>query len=55
MTDELKKRPFCGGEAHRDVSKMKHGNVYAIYCECCGCEIARLEASEIIEAWNTRV
>lgn len=47
---ELKKCPFCGGEA-RWATKHKHW----IECEVCGVEGIYSENSEdCIEAWNTR-
>ena len=53
-THNIKKCPFCGGEAVYESTQRKHGIVYSVYCEKCGVEMAKLNSQEVIEAWNRR-
>ena len=65
---EIKKCPFCGGEAHIDFSSngtfyiSNNGDyidpmiAYIIKCDECGCGTCRHEDIDMaIEAWNKRV
>lgn len=48
---ELKRCPFCGGEAEIRLGGM----IYIPRCTKCGCELAGCrEREEVIESWNTR-
>lgn len=52
---ELKRCPFCGGEAK--LKPFKSGlfskPVYYVVCRCCGCQTAvQLEEADAVEAWN---
>ena len=50
---ELKKCPFCGGEA----SIIRYHHIKAAYCYCAVCKVRMpnsLTSEEAIEAWNRR-
>lgn len=56
---ELKKCPFCGGEAEVDWY-TDNGNEthWFVYCCDCSCELsfgAKISKEQAIEAWNNRV
>ena len=56
---ELRKCPFCGGEA--SVYEHKDWDSFFVMCECCGCTIGTAldniacSEEEIVELWNRRV
>lgn len=54
---ELKKCPFCGGEAVLEELEHDDYKEYLVYCcECSGMvEEWRKTKEEAIEAWNRRV
>lgn len=60
MTTELKPCPFCGGEAIHHAQKTysvgftEEWSEPAVKCSMCHVKIARLDANEVITAWNTR-
>lgn len=58
---ELKKCPFCGGEARLQRKNKKHG--YYVICKKCGCRTPYFQyqfdsleklRETAIETWNTR-
>ena len=63
MTTELKKCPFCGGEAEM---KIKYGNygytphIYCVKCKRCGANIEMVSnnyadlSDAVANAWNRR-
>lgn len=59
--NELKKCPFCGGEAHI-VYNAKRKNIYGkdgkycvIYCDNCFVEMTYPTVELAIKAWNRRI
>ena len=50
---ELRKCPFCGGEAEVWVSNVTDRAV--IYCKVCDAQIMKPNEQEAIEAWNHRI
>ena len=51
--NELRKCPFCGGEA--ELFEVFPGRFYAVVCPHCVVETTYYETSEkAIEAWNRR-
>ena len=51
--EELKKCPFCGGEARINAYGF---NQYSVECLNCGAETSREQGVEnAIQAWNKRV
>ena len=55
MTQELKRCPFCGGQAMERTGLYK-GDFSYVYCPTCG--VRTLQYSDIKDAikdWNTRV
>lgn len=50
---ELRRCPFCGGEAEVWVSNVTDRAV--IYCKVCDAQIMKPNEQEAIEAWNRRV
>ena len=51
---ELKRCPFCGGEAEVWVSDVTDRAI--VYCTVCDAQISiRQNEQEAIEAWNKRV
>lgn len=53
---DLKKCPFCGGEAMIDnYEKMLTGRYYMIVCRKCKCNSEKFKIKEnAVRAWNTR-
>ncbi len=53
---DLKKCPFCGGEA--ELVEQKHreyASTYYVSCKMCNCKsIERMNVDAILEAWNNR-
>ncbi len=49
---ELKRCPFCGGEAKEASSKFAFNDVY---CESCGARTTAFYMGDAIKAWNKRV
>ena len=52
---ELRKCPFCGGEASQWEFKKLAGRGAEIECIKCQAKIQRVTLKEAIEAWNKRV
>lgn len=60
---EIKKCPFCGGEAEIEEYSVFDGyqgesTSYLVYCSCCDCILTTSKNSnkqDIIEKWNRRV
>ena len=53
---ELKKCPFCGGEAYKYISGSVSNGVFAeVICKGCYSRTDRLKENLAIEAWNNRV
>lgn len=54
--DDLKKCPFCGGEASLcNCAVMQNDKwMWSIECAKCGVIIDRENKNDVIEAWNTR-
>lgn len=50
---ELRKCPFCGGEAEVWVSDVT--DITVIYCKVCDAQIMKPNEQEAIEAWNHRI
>lgn len=51
MRDELKRCPFCGGEAEVDGFPLRY-----VRCKECGAETGAFDSEEeAIKAWNKRV
>ena len=48
--NDLKKCPFCGGEA----TIQPEGDYHEIHCVDCGIELDRHTYEEAVTAWNTR-
>jgi Lar family restriction alleviation protein len=62
--EELKKCPFCGGEAEMNVNVGIYGytpDIYCAICKCCGAKIEMVSdnyndlSTAVIDAWNRRV
>ena len=58
---ELKRCPFCGGEAR--LQKINKHGAYYVICKTCGCRTPKYQhrftskeerQEDAIEAWNTR-
>lgn len=54
--EELKKCPFCGGEASLcNCAVMQNDKwMWSVECAKCGVIIDRENKNDVIEAWNTR-
>ena len=52
---ELRKCPFCGGEASQWEFNRFTGRGAEIECIKCRAKIQRITLKEAIEAWNKRV
>lgn len=58
--EELKRCPFCGGEAHKRIAFPCDAdglemNMYIVGCDTCDIEFSWLWDEEVaIELWNTR-
>lgn len=53
---ELKKCPFCGGEAYKYISGSVSNGVFAeVICKECYSRTDRMREDLAIEAWNKRV
>jgi hypothetical protein len=58
MSEKLKPRPFCGGEAKFGANKSCCGRTVRIDCtnpECRGCVTTFSSKAEATKAWNRRV
>ena len=54
---ELKKCPFCGGEAKIEINTEMGGTQYQVLCTKCPVTVGRYwfwKKEEAIKAWNTR-
>lgn len=53
---ELKRCPFCGGEAKVFNDRIVANNAYIVECTDCGCAIGEYSKTPelAIKAWNTR-
>lgn len=52
---ELKRCPFCGGEAERIKRESNFPYIYGIWCMDCNCRTSFEKSEEIaIEKWNNR-
>lgn len=57
MTKELRRCPFCGGEAKLLTHKECNTTYYGVHCEitgCCSISTLYLSEEQAIEAWNRR-
>lgn len=59
--EQLKKCPFCGGEAYLESSKVRKGYEAVVQCTCCIIAMETITYDEeneavqkAITAWNTR-
>ena len=53
MTGELKKCPFCGGDACLEKISRKT-SYFEVYCSDCGATMCNEYESGVIEAWDRR-
>ena len=51
--EQLKKCPFCGGEAYEYRSGLQF-SLCEIVCKDCGCRTERMAVADAYAAWNTR-
>ena len=55
VMEELRKCPFCGGEAVIKHGIISDDNIYVACVECDSCSGILHEEGEAIAAWNRRV
>lgn len=51
---EVKKCPFCGGEAAQEAGKDLYGEFECVYCKECSACIKADTKEEAIAGWNNR-
>ena len=52
--EELKRCPFCGGEAAQEAGKDLYGEFECVYCKECSACIKADTKEEAIAGWNNR-
>lgn len=52
--EELKRCPFCGGEAAQEAGKDLYGEFECVYCKECSACIKADTKEEAIAEWNNR-